>query len=781
MIEKLNKSIENLKIDDDKYLNKFEDYLINLNYIVLGGQYYFDENKIVYKNIVQIKEAVTFISMKLASTNRKDKSNKAEVANKESNDNKAFNYEEIKKTFELVDNFTKTRKDYLKKILNKDVGSDKNNGVFSYFLPEFISGDTEREFKTKDNSQKDEAKRVTFLNKMLRFNIALAEEDEALSCGALQIDKLIRIKKSLELLFKDETSSSEENIKKVDRIKNILFDKIEFLKKKISLRERMCEDDEFSYKDKKEYERIYERNGENEVNDNHYDAFYAKSVELYLEKKIPYQQRPIEKRRFSDGQVYFNSDEEYDLTSCEDVWKWSRHLRKRLKDDSLPHDEAISDVDMVLKVMENRINELEKVNGGDKIVSFESFAYRSTYNLLFNTSIKIILKKEIIENFKNCLNENANNTINDITFIRDIFNKIKDKQDDLRIYDYHPYQTLLKFFQDFTTKVREDVFCLGIEKDKLDEKNEVESTKKIEGKIKVIGKLYEDAIKLFQKNLKWCKSKKWNPIYLEKKSSIIEYDSETTLFMDSSFVLPDNFAKIEETWYAEDQYRMVTLRSTKNRAQFEIHRIVTESSVDRKKEEFEKKVKENEFKVVQIVAMFVTIATFVLTNVKIFENRSLSASMAVMFAFAACMLLFNAFFKWMIRDSILVNIDVLRAGKSGIGKGKSPLRFAKFFTDYKYSFSDVIMLGLIILCGFLAGYYRKKADEQHKEDVNTMKAKVIEAYSGILDSLSNEHDEQLKKQTKIFYNIDSLRLEKSMERVIKNSIKKEYLDTTKLK
>lgn len=774
MIVELNESIKNLTIEDNEYLNKFEDYLISLNYIVLGGQYYFDENKIVYDNITSIGDSIVVEMMKLAK-NRANKiaenleqTNQEEIIFVKGNaelESKAFNYEKMKTSFELVDNFTNTRKSYLKKILNKDISSDKNNGIFSYFLPEFISSDTEGEFKTTDILQEDEAKRVTFLNKMLRFNIALAEEDEVLSCGALQIDKLIRIRKNIELLFRDDTSSSEENLEKVVRIRGILYDKIEFLKKKIALRERMCEDDEFSYKDKKQYEHICDMNDVNELKCNYYDKFYEKSVELYLEKKIPYQQRPIERRKIPFAKIYFNSDEEYELTSCEEVWKWSRHLRKRLKDDSLPHDEAISDVDMVLKVMENRINELEKVDEGDKTVSFESFAYRSTYNLLFNTSIKIILKKEITENFKNCLNDTKNNTLNDITFLRDIFNKIKDKQDDLRIYDYHPYQTLLKFFQDFTTKVREDIFCLGIEKDKLDEKNEVESTKKIEGKIKVIGKLYEDAIKLFQKNLKWCKSKKWNPIYLEKKSSTIQYDDDTTLFMDSSFVLPDNFAKIEEIWYAEDQYRMVTLRSTKNRAQFEIHRIVTESSVDRKKEEFEKKVKENEFKVVQIVAMFVSIAAFVLANVKIFEGKSLSASMAVMFAFASCMLLFNAFFKWMIRDSILVNIDVLRSGKTGLGKGKSPLRFTKFFTDYQYSFSDVIMLGLIVLCGLMAAHYRQKADEEDKNDMNKLKYKVVKIYSDVIDSLNNKHENEIKA----FRKTDSLKLEKTMEEIRKEN------------
>ena len=53
--------------------------------------------------------------------------------------------------------------------------------------------------------------------------------------------------------------------------------------------------------------------------------------------------------------------------------------------------------------------------------------------------------------------------------------------------------------------------------------------------------------------------------------------------------------------------------------------------------------KENDFKIVQIVAMFVSIATFVLINVKIFDNKSGFESIAIVFGLGGVFTLFNGF------------------------------------------------------------------------------------------------------------------------------------------
>jgi len=59
-------------------------------------------------------------------------------------------------------------------------------------------------------------------------------------------------------------------------------------------------------------------------------------------------------------------------------------------------------------------------------------------------------------------------------------------------------------------------------------------------------------------------------------------------------------------------------------------------------------MKKGEFKTIQIVALFVTVAAFVLSQVKIYENRSGLESMAISLSFAGILLLFNGFLNWMV-------------------------------------------------------------------------------------------------------------------------------------
>ncbi|PWK27868.1 hypothetical protein LV89_01275 [Arcicella aurantiaca] len=768
-IKTLNNKISQLEASSDDYHPLFIEILVYLNDLILSGDYYFKNDSL---NIDKIKTINQAEMIKTAPVEI-EQSNEAKAIDSDNDAIKIINYVSLIAVVEKIqDEFIEKRKEYLRSgILGKEVKKDLDNGLFSFTLPEFINRGLPEFKESKATANNLDIKKLNALTVLLYFNMAIVEEDENLACNAFQIDKLTRISKYL-----DEGANESSSLDlKHQHFKTILLDKIIFLKKKVELRLRISEEDDLNLTEMDELKKIDKSSSDDNVS-NIYTELYEKCIDFYVYKKRPYQKSPIERNTVfgaNGNRIYFQSDKEFVLSSCEDVWKWSRHLRKRLKDESLPHNEALAEIELVLDTIKKRINSFR--NNSNIEDNFQSFTYSSAYNLLFNTYIKVLLKKETVDKFKNCLADASKDNLDDINFIRDIFNKIKDKQDDTGIYDYHPYQTLLNFFRNFTASVREDIFCLGIDKENLEEKNETATIKKIETKIVLISGLYEDAIRLFNKNLKWCKSKHWNPIYLELLSCTIENESEgvkRNLFIDSSFVLPDNFDKIQEKWYAESQYRMVTMRSTKNRAQFEIHRIITENSVDRKKEEFEKKVKENEFKAVQIIAMFITISTFVLTNVKAFENKSLSASLAVMFAFAACMLLFNAFFKWLIRDSILVNLDMLRSGKTRKEKKNLIEQLTSFFTDYKYSFSDVILLSLILGCGLLSGYYRSIADsqqtkdkEKHQEVILGYKGEVVEAYSDTLKKIHTSYDKSYKRDSLRYSREDSIR--KYIEKYVK--------------
>lgn len=66
--------------------------------------------------------------------------------------------------------------------------------------------------------------------------------------------------------------------------------------------------------------------------------------------------------------------------------------------------------------------------------------------------------------------------------------------------------------------------------------------------------------------------------------------------------------------------------------------------------DLEKKIKDGEFRTIQIVALFVTIASFVLMQVKIYDNKSGVESIAITFSLAGILVLFNGVFHWMIES-----------------------------------------------------------------------------------------------------------------------------------
>jgi hypothetical protein len=789
-IEKLNLAILEFLESDNKYKNLIE-ILKEANFLLLNGDLYFDNlNTLNTENIDKarqefeaLKESIVNKSVSLdklydsVKTEEGEKENlKLEIKNIKNellvlqNQANLFLiegslYRKAISVLVFLNNFIQIRRKAIHSILDKKTQTEETK--FLNILPELMLkaySSTFEELDIFDNGsyENEEIGKINTYLKLLVFNFTLTEEEEYLECTQEQIQRLRKIKR--ELL--DIKISASEQFLSLSVLKIILSDKIEFFIHKIELRNIICQEEELDYDEKEKFSYL---------KGNYFNKLYVNAAETYFKKNTPYQNRPIKQK---NGNILPNGINDFELTTTEDVWKWSRHLRKRLKDLSLPLDSALEEIDLVLKVIKKEIDEEEEGK-----TTFKSFSLRSAYNLLFNTSIKIYLKREALQNYSSCLDKKEDE-INEIIFIRKVFNMIKDKQDDLRIYDYYPYQSLLLFFQDFTSYVREDVYCLGIDKANLTDKNELELTEKLEKKIVLIGELYFDAINLFQKNLKWCKTKRWNPIYLEEEATKIQ-DSfidekgnsvDFTLFVDSSYVLPDNFEKIEEKWYAEDQYRKVTLRSLKNRAQFEIHRFVTEASVEKKKEEFEKKVKDNEFKMVQIVAMFVTIATFVLANVKIFENKDLAASLSVMFGFGACMLLFNAFFKWLIQDNILIDFTNIREGKTGVGQGDSILRYFKLFTDYKYIFSDAILLGLIFIFGALSINFKYQSDKDIKHAIEYTKQTFQASYKDSLYIANKINDQKLQKNN---IKMDSVNL--VFDSYLKDSAKKGLFIEKKIK
>ena len=160
-IESLNLTIS--KIIKDKHereyvISTIKDILEQLNLIVIGGDYYSDNNlmidfAVIDKIVDDVKKVIPLLP---------------EAIN---------DYNNLKEIIEFTNKFINERRNTFKTILNKNIKTDA--GIFTFSLPEFIYND--------DIVFSEDARSLNNFRKLLWFNMAIAEEDESLSCGKGQI------------------------------------------------------------------------------------------------------------------------------------------------------------------------------------------------------------------------------------------------------------------------------------------------------------------------------------------------------------------------------------------------------------------------------------------------------------------------------------------------------------------------------------------------------------------------------------------------------------------
>lgn len=334
----------------------------------------------------------------------------------------------------------------------------------------------------------------------------------------------------------------------------------------------------------------------------------------------------------------------YEENSLSDLHHWNRGVRKFSKSEK---DEI--KINDLIERLDERMN-LLKDQLAEKNTYFQRFAITSAYNLLYNTNIWLQLRKEEINNYKSIIEDLKQN--NSISFLKKILNDIQKTQDQYLVYDYHPYESVLKFIKQFIHSTHKNVLEI-LDKDfkTIKESEEEAITLEIKKKLSKINEVTHIAYPHFKINLRWCDRRSYNAIYLMPEECQVQTQADSKYFLDSAYILPDNYERIRQRWSNNEAIFENEIKILEEFANVELHRIVTDNSVNSKKEEFEKRVKDNEFKLVQIVAMFVSIAAFVLSSVKIYENKTHLESIAIMMGFAACLVMFNAFFRWIINST----------------------------------------------------------------------------------------------------------------------------------
>jgi len=130
--------------------------------------------------------------------------------------------------------------------------------------------------------------------------------------------------------------------------------------------------------------------------------------------------------------------------------------------------------------------------------------------------------------------------------LRVYLNNIKLKHSERKIYDYHSYKKFLEFLDKLTDQLR-DVPVKMLNKDwkKFEtDKDRDDEIQWVHKRVDEIRKIYEEAYQKFEESLDWCEERSYKPIYLCRD----ECKTDQNLFLDSSYILPDDYEYIRNNW-----------------------------------------------------------------------------------------------------------------------------------------------------------------------------------------------------------------------------------------
>jgi len=584
----INKFIENKNDKENQ-----EQLFFYLNLSLIAGEYLIDFQEFKYTiskfiDIESIYESINpenILDSKLSTDN-------------ELNDIELYN-SAVKYYEELADNINDNTKVYL----------SKKNDYRKTIKPERlkIKYEIEKLFYEKNNLNESKAKPGYFL---FLINLSLAELDEYLECNDKCLEELNVFKK----YFQDGAISSISD-KWQSPIIKILKDKCEYLEFKINFRKNKT--------------LIIDN-----IAENAFRHFYDETISHYGARDI-----------FGCSKFINDCCSEIDYSQVDLKAKKLHQINKYLK----------STKNLKNKAKIEKITDIiSQVSFNEKEVDFEKVSYDSVSNLLQNTKLYLVLEEEKANNFESFICQDL--------YKKNILattNKIK-KQIDIELerdyIDYRGYEYVIDFLNELFDKLQN--FQIS---DEDFENVNIENLKvyfiTIKGNVTRLMKFYEDILLKLENNKKHLNTLELKPIYLELddcikiieiKSPLKDENLEINIFLDSSYILPIDFEKIDN----KIKENRLTYKIKKQLIQGGLDALLDLESAKLKLNEVESKFKENDFKIVQIVAMFVSIATFVLINVKIFDNKSGFESIAIIFGLGGVFTLFNGFFNWLILGQI---------------------------------------------------------------------------------------------------------------------------------
>jgi hypothetical protein len=519
--------------------------------------------------------------------------------------------------------------------------SDKERQIFDIGIFEdfHLKSEMADVFKAEDSREELNSDSV------YRINILLAYIDEYLECTESIQRKLILIERFLE---------EEKHAKELTKVISILTSKVKFLQFKIEFRNKHSNTPASKEVD----------------SSNAYFPFFLQVKEHYRSLEFPdvirYQNETQELSIDPSRSVKFRLSPFHHLGRYYNKKRQQKGLQKEVKMRNLV--ESKSETEKLLSILQE---ERKKPQFADLLL-YDQTAFITVENLIYDTVTAIELEiirensfEQIVENMKRYL---STGQVEGPYFLKDYLGKIKEFANAKgKVHDYHGFVVFLRFLNkmiDFF-KSNPDLVMGSFENTDVPLSIKRE---RISGMIDYLKGVYESALQELNRNLALLLTYKVMPVYMSMNECHIRAD-ENLLFLRSSYILPNNFQKIRSEvnyWEALLNAQLNTLKTTfelelaktavseqviRNEKKLDEGVKAFESKVSEVEKKFEgdvtdfhKKVKDNEIKLVQIVAMFVSIATFVLINVKIFDNKTGVESFAIILGLAACFFAFNLFF-----------------------------------------------------------------------------------------------------------------------------------------
>lgn len=392
-------------------------------------------------------------------------------------------------------------------------------------------------------------------------------------------------------------------------------------------------------------------------------------------------------------------------------------------------------------------SELILTTAFDKIAwfSIEHLFDINNRRIQFDLDRKNDFKKAIADIIERKSNDNTKEeTI--ITEMMTLINQ-NQKNDSLQILDLKSYIDFMHYLDYFL------VFCLKsplslsdkstkelVNSIKTEEDLETEIGK-IEKRIDKIEDIYLEALDGFKLATIWCKKSNHKPVFLPYKDCVLDNSAISKtypkIFLDSTYILPiDIDGEIEKLYGAEGKVNSIT-SSLKGLINAELYTKWVKGT-------YEKELENREFKLVGTLAMFISLATFVLWNVKLFEGKLLVPNIITSLFFAMALLLFNSFFHLFIKEDHTPTESqktwfIVRLWRYFMGSFDNSINVLKTYMTRMVFVGILVIFFIVLMLKYdtLTAIQLGLIDEKKISGIKSVKDSLkVEVYRGKIDSLN---------------------------------------------